>query len=414
MFKSSSQSNLQDSTSPKAIVIGLDGMSGIQAARILAHHRVPVIALAKGPKHPYCRTNVCEEILFVDTESEECIRTLETLGPQLKHKAVLFPCTDMSVWLISRHRQRLEGAYHVVLSEPDVIEMLMDKVSFCTYAQEEGFSIPETFFLHCRADAEQGANKLAFPCILKPAMRTADWQRHTEDRVYKVSSPEEFLALYDRWAQWTDVLMAQEWIEGPDANLYSCNCYFNADSQPVVTFVARKLRQWPPVAGTSCLGEECRNDVVLQETIRLFRSVRYRGLGYLEMKRDEHTGKHFIIEANIGRPTGRSAIAEAGGVELLYAMYCDAIGRPLPANLEQKYDGVKWVYLRRDLQSALYYWRRGELTLREWWQSWRGRKAYVLFSWTDPAPFWADLQRAIGVLVKRNKHRRSKAYPSSL
>nr|NIP28096.1 carboxylate--amine ligase [Phycisphaerae bacterium]NIU27426.1 carboxylate--amine ligase [candidate division KSB1 bacterium]NIV01945.1 carboxylate--amine ligase [Phycisphaerae bacterium]NIV70689.1 carboxylate--amine ligase [Phycisphaerae bacterium]NIX31909.1 carboxylate--amine ligase [Phycisphaerae bacterium] len=131
----------------------------------------------------------------------------------------------------------------------------------------------------------------------------------------------------------------------------------------------------------------------------LFKSVNYRGLGYVEIKRDERSGKYFIVEPNIGRPTGRSAIAEAGGVELLYTMYCEAIGWPLPANREQSYKGVKWVHLLRDLQSALYYWRRGELTLTEWWQSLRGPKTYALFSWRDPVPFLSALQRAIPVLL---------------
>jgi predicted ATP-grasp superfamily ATP-dependent carboligase len=205
-------------------------------------------------------------------------------------------------------------------------------------------------------------------------MKSPKWENNTKIKAYKVGNSEELLALYDRCSGWAEVLMAQEWIEGDDSNLYSCNCYFNSRSEPVVTFVARKLRQWPPETGTSCLGEECRNDTVLQETIRLFESVRYRGLGYLEMKRDQQTGQHFIIEPNIGRPTGRSAIAEAGGVELLYAKYCDIVGLPLPQNLVQKYEGVKWIYVRRDLQSAYYYWRHGKLSLKEWWRSLRGRK----------------------------------------
>jgi len=133
----------------------------------------------------------------------------------------------------------------------------------------------------------------------------------------------------------------------------------------------------------------------LHEAIGLFRRVNYRGLGHLEMKQDERSGKYYIVEPNIGRPTGRSAIAEAGGVELLYTMYCDALGWPLPANREQKYEGVKLMHLLRDFQSAWYYWRHGELTLKEWWQSVRGRKAYVVFSWSDPLPFLNALLTAI-------------------
>lgn len=384
---------------PYAFVIGLDCITGLQTARILAGHDIPIIALAKDPNHFCCQTRVCEKIIQANTAGEEFIEVLESLGPQLSQKAVLYPCTDMSVLTISRHRHRLAAWYHVVLPEPEVVEMLMDKVSFYTYAQEKGLPIPKTFLLKNRNDAEAAANELTFPCIMKPPMKTPTWEKHTRAKVYKVTNPEEFLALYDQCSGWADLLMVQEWIEGDDATLYSCNCYFNACSEPMVTFVARKLRQWPPQTGTSCLGEECRNDFVLEESIRLFRSVNYRGLGYVEMKRDERTGKHFIIEPNIGRPTGRSAIAEAGGVELLYTKYCDVLGLPLPANREQKYKGVKWIYLQHDIPSALHYWKRGELTLREWWRSVRGAKRDAVFSWTDPAPFWYSLWKVARQLV---------------
>ena len=385
---------------PYAIIIGIDCITGLQSARILARHGIPVLGVAKDPSNFCCQTNVCEQIVSANTASEQFIELLEAMGPTLEQKAVLFPCTDMSVLTISRNRQRLLKWYHVALPEPKTVEMLMDKVSFYTYAQAEGLPVPRTFFLRNRNDAEVAAGELTYPCIMKPPIKTPTWEKHTRAKVYKVGDQKEFLELYDQCSDWADLLMAQEWIEGNDANLYSCNCYFNANSQPLVTFVARKIRQWPPETGTSCLGEECRNDEVLEESVRLFRSVNYHGLGYVEMKRDERTGKHFIIEPNIGRPTGRSAIAEAGGVELLYTKYCDLVGLPLPANREQKYEGVKWMYLRHDVQSALYYWWHGKLTLRQWWQSMQGRKWDAVFSWNDQGPFWHDLWGSFKSLIK--------------
>lgn len=388
---------------PFAVVIGLDCMTGLQTARILAKRGVPVIAVAKDANHFACRTKVCKQILIADTASSEFLTALENLGPKLAQKAVLFPCIDMSVLQISRNRDRLSRWFHVVLPTPEVVEMLMDKVQFLKFAQREGLSIPGTFFLNNRDDAENAAAKLSYPCILKPPFKSTEWQQNTKTKAYKIQSSEELLQIYDRSCRWADILMAQEWVEGSDASLYSCNCYFDSTSKPLVTFVARKLRQWPPETGTSCLGEEIRNDTVLEETIRLFRKVNYYGLGYVEMKRDEHTGKHYIIEPNIGRPTGRSAIAEAGGVELVYSKYCDVTGQPLPENRMQKYRGVKWVYLRRDLQSAFYYWRRGDLTLREWWRSLRGKKGYAVFSWDDPAPFVWDFINKYGEIRARKK-----------
>jgi len=392
----------QQSTLPYAIVIGLDCITGLQTARILAGHNIPIIAIARNLDHYCCRTNVCEEIIQADTASEGFICALETLGPKLQQKAVLYTCTDMSVLTLSRHRQRLARWYHVALPEPDVIEMLVDKVRFYTYADKAELPIPKTFILENRTDAEKAMQEIPFPSILKPPIKTPGWEKQTKAKVFKVNSPEEALAVYDQCASWADTLIIQEWVEGNDATLYSCYCYFNAVSEPLVTFTARKIRQWPPRTGTSSSGEECRNDVVLEESLRLFRGVNYRGLGQVEMKRDDRTGKHFIIEPNLGRPTARSSITEAGGVDLLYTMYCDCVNLPLPKNRQQKYTGAKWIYLRRDIQSALYYWMRGELTIKEWWQFMRGPKYDAVFSWSDPAPFWYDILKVIGLLIKRN------------
>lgn len=375
---------------PYAIVIGLDCITGLQTARILAKRGVPVIGIARDLDHYCCQTNACEQKYAADVKTEAFIELLESLGPSFEQKAVLVPCTDMSVLLISRYRDRLRKWYRFGLPDEQVVETLLDKIAFYTYAAQTGLPIPATFFLRSRADAEQAAGRLNYPCILKPPMKSPRWEANTSKKVFKLESREEFLACYDRCSSWADILMVQDWIEGPDANLYSFNGYFDAQSQPLVTFTARKIRQWPPETGTSCLGEEVRNDEVLEASISLFRSAGYHGLGYVEMKRDARTGRHYIIEPNIGRPTGRSAIAEFGGVELVYTMYCDLTGLPLPENRVQQFRGTKWIYLRRDLQSAFHYWRKGQLSPGGWLRSIWGIRQDAVFSWSDLRPFLAD------------------------
>ena len=391
-------------------MIGLDTMQGLQTARILASRKVPIVAFVRDPKHHACSTRVCDKILQVDTTSHELLTALQKLGPTLPGKAVVFPCHDQCVTLVSENRDQLVDWYHIVMADISVMETMMTKQRFYAVAEASGVPCPQTLVLESRADAESAASNLRFPCVLKPVRRSSRWDEMTMTKAFRVEGPDEFLELYDRVHGWAPALMAQQWIEGTDSDLYSCNCYFNRQSQLVASFVARKLRQWPPRTGSSCLGEECRNDTVVADSIRIFESVGYVGLGYVEMKRDARTGVHYVIEANVGRPTGRSAIAEAGGVDMLYAMYCDALGLPLPSNLEQRYLGIKWIDLRHDIQSAFYYFRRGELTIADWWRSWRGRKAFAVLSWSDPLPFWADLWRACLVFLssdERAKRRHS-------
>ncbi|MEP6665792.1 MAG: hypothetical protein ABJA81_05030 [Nocardioidaceae bacterium] len=378
-----------------AIVVGLDNITGLQTARILADRGVPVIGVAADRTHFGSRTNACDEVIESTLSGHELILTLRDLGRRLGRTSVLLPCTDGSVALLSRHRDQLTDLFSLPLAPHDVVELLMDKVKFAQHASAAGLAIPRTEVLASRDEAELAAKCLEYPCVLKPPVKSSEWQRHTSSKGFPVKDAEEFLTIYDRVAPWSPQLLAQEWVEGGEDGLFSCNAYFDEHSRPLVTFVARKLRQWPPNVGTSASGEECRNDEVLDETVRLFSSVGFHGLAYLEMKRNARTGRMTIIEPNVGRPTGRSAIAEAGGVELVYTAYCDAAGLPLPTAREQRYVGTKWLDLRRDAQAAAVAHRRGQLSLSEWGRSLRGPKGHAIWSRRDPLPFAVDLMHSL-------------------
>ena len=225
-------------TLPPAIIVGLDSLPGIQAARILAAHNVPVIAIAARPEHYCCKTRVSQQILFADTQTDDFIRVLRKLGPTLRQKSVLIPCSDMSVWHISRHREELLPYFYVLLPSHRTLEMLLDKAAFYTYAQQQGLPIAPTRFLRSRGDAIRAASEIRFPCVLKPPKRSPAWTTQTGHKVYKVESADQLLPLYDQCAQWVDTLILQQWVEGPESNLYSCNCYFNDAGEPLVDFVA--------------------------------------------------------------------------------------------------------------------------------------------------------------------------------
>ena len=377
---------------PAVVVIGLESIAGLQAARIFHRRGVPVIGIIAEEGHPFGRTNVCERLIVADTGNDSFIEALRRLGPQLSHRAVLVPAIDPVVHLLAIHRSELEQWFHLALPPLDTVEMLMNKSRFREFAVREGLPIPHTVTVASDGDGLASAVEgFMFPLVVKPPVRDERWTSHTKVKAFKVADFDELRAVCDSVSGWSDELLVQEWIEGGEDRLFSCNAYFDSTSEALASFVARKLRQWPPETGMSSLGEECRDDVVLATTIELFRAARFHGLAYLEMKQDSRTGKHYIVEPNVARATGRSAIAEAGGVELLMTMYCDLIGAPLPEARTQRYGSVKWIYLRWDLQAALANFRSGNLTIREWIGSLRGRKAYAVASLSDPKPFMFDM-----------------------
>jgi predicted ATP-grasp superfamily ATP-dependent carboligase len=392
------------------VVICLNTMQGLQTARLLHQRGINVYGISTDADHPFNRTRHCVEVL-VRPPGGDMIDMLKALGPRLPTKAVLVPAQDWAVRDISAARTSLDPWYLYRLPDHATLEMLMDKDSFQVHAESVGLPVPESRILNTRAEAEKAAASMTFPCVLKPSARTPEWNRATSEKAIQLDSPQELLEVYDRVGNLVEAVVVQQWIVGPEDNLFSVNGYFDADGRSQATFVARKIRLWPVRTGQSSLGVECRNDEVLDLYHRLFNSVDYHGLAYLEAKQDSRTGRHYLIEPNLGRPTGRSAIAEAGGVELLDTMYCDIVGAPLPDAREQTYGQAKWIHLRRDTMSSITMMRNGELSVGDWLRSWRGPKFFAVWDPRDPAPFFGDLLR--GVRLWRRSRRKSDVEPEA-
>ena len=390
-----------------AIVIGLDCLQGLRTARILARRGVPVIGIARDPDYPCCKTNSGRETLIADTTSETLIALLRELAQKLGKKAVLFPCQDKNVLHISQQRDRLNDFYHIVMPAHEIIDSLVDKVKFYEKAETLGLPLPQTRILRCRDDAVQATKIMKYPCLLKPPWRPERWTKHTKVKAVRVDDAGALLTAFDHYHQWSDILIAQQWIAGPEENHYTCNCYFDDEFDPVVSFTSRKLRQWLPQTGQACLAEERHDERVVEVTHELFKKFQFTGLGYLEMKRDEKSGEYLIIETNVARPTGRSCMAEAAGVELIYNMYCHAVNLPQPQNRFRPLPGRKWVHELRDLQAAIYHWKNGNLSILQWLRSVSGPKIYAIFAKDDPMPFFAAIKNAMPVFFSKKERGRN-------
>lgn len=392
-----------------AVVIGLDSITGLQTARILAAREIPVVGMVADRRHWGARTRACIEVVESPLRGDGLMATLEDLGRRMDGPMVLLPCTDPSVDTLSRNRDGLAPGFVLPLVQHPTVELLMDKVSFSRHAAATGLPVPRTEVLRGPEDLERLADHVRYPCIVKPPGKSARWLASTSAKGFSVRDATELRAVYARVAAWAPELVLQEWVQGPERDLVSVNAYFAEGGRPLVTFTARKIRQWPPRIGTSASGEECRDDEAVAHTLRLFRELGFRGLAYLEAKRDTRTGELTLIEANVGRPTGRSAIAEAGGVELVQTAYCDALGLPLPAGREQRYAGAKWVDLRRDAQAVYAGRRDGTVTVGEWLRWLRGPKAHAIWSPRDPGPFATDLAQATRTGLRRLASARRKS-----
>lgn len=387
---------------PPVVIVGIDDERGVHVARTMDRHGIDVIGIARRPKSPGTRSRACRRILVVDIDSDALIDALIEIAADFSSKAVLIPCFDSAVTMISSHRSRLADHYLFALPDDETVRLIKDKVQFYEYAERHGFLVPRTVFLRHESDIEAAIQELRFPCILKPPdSKSPQWRSHTNIKAFQVNDEAELRVLHDRYSHAADTLLLQEMVRGDDAAIYTCYGYYGAATEPLIEFTSRKLRQWPIRSGVGCLAEEIPQEEVRQTAKRLLEPLGFHGLCSLEMKRDSEDGRFYIIEANIGRPTGRAAHVEGCGVEMLFTLYCDLVGSPLPEDRTQPFEGRKWINIRRDTLSAVSYWRLGELTLWDWYQSVRGVRSFALFSWRDPWPFLTEIRDSLGRGVRQ-------------
>jgi predicted ATP-grasp superfamily ATP-dependent carboligase len=376
---------------PYAVINKLDSIAGLQASRILSGYGIPVIGIADDPRNFCCRTNTCERVLKSETSGEGLVDTLIKLGRETGRKSALFSCSDDSVLTVSAHRERLGEYYGFVLPEHETVELLTDKVRLYEYLEGKGFPVPPTYIVRSEADARNAAGRISYPCIAKPPRLTKDWLDCFKYKAVKISNSAEFHAVSDKGLNAGMTLVVQEWIEGTDSNIYQFYYYFDRNGVPVLNHTSRKLRQWPVELGEASLVESCASDPVPRESVDIFSGLNYRGMVSLELKIDEKSGRCYIIEPDTGRPNTSVALAEASGLPMLYTMYCDALGMPLPEPTAPKPRRAKWISLTRDLIASGAYFNKGRLTFRDWADSLRGINTFAVFSLKDPVPFFADI-----------------------
>src|SRR5262249_24427989 len=152
---------------------------------------------------------------------------------------------------------------------------------------------PRAVVLRDRRDLA-AARVLRYPCVLKPAIKSAEYDARFK-KAYKVADAEELEELFAEIAPILPDLIAQEWIEGGDENIYFCLQYRSREAT-VASFTGRKIRSWPPrVGGTaSCLAAPEHAEALDRMTGKFFAAVGIFGMGSMEYKRDARSGEFLM------------------------------------------------------------------------------------------------------------------------
>ncbi|HET8666568.1 MAG TPA: hypothetical protein VFM10_01230, partial [Terriglobales bacterium] len=264
-------------------------------------------------------------------------------------------------------------------------------------AKRHHIPTPETVFPTSVDEVRQFARTAQFPVMLKGIDGNL-LQRRTGRKMVIASSPERMLESYHRLEDPRQPnLMLQEYIPGKDDAQWMFNGYFNRNSDCLIGFTGRKLRQYPVYTGPTSLGICLRNDAVDQTTRRWMKEIGYRGVLDIGYRYDARDGQYKVLDVNprIGA-TFRLFLGD-NGMDVARALYLDLTGQHVPFSVQR--EGRKWI-VEKDIAAFLEYRRDRVLKTSDWLKSLKGIEEFGYFAADDPAPFLRMCMHLVSQTVK--------------
>jgi predicted ATP-grasp superfamily ATP-dependent carboligase len=312
------------------VVVG-EGLNCLGVIRSLAGAGLTVIAATTTRRCAVGCSRFARVEPLPSLEGRALVDGLLALGRRLGNRPVLLLGGDRQVAAVSEAREELEPLFRIALPPAERVRTLADKALFQQFAEAHGLPVPRTVVV----TGPQGMARLTQlvpPLVLKPADKAQVLTGHV-DRAVRVESLAEARAAAARMSVAAGSVVAQEWIDGDDSDIYFALFACGRDGRIAGMFCGRKLVCEPPAVGNTavCAPAGAAASEVAALAARFVAVSEYRGIGGIEFKRERRTGRFLIVEPTVGRTDWQSEIATLNGVNLPLLAVLDELGQPPPA-----------------------------------------------------------------------------------
>lgn len=305
-------------------------LNALGVVRSLAQARMPIYLLETTRRCEAAWSRYCRYVSTPEPEGRGLIDALRQLAARLGGRPVLILTTDQSVNAISEWRGDIEPLYRISLPDREMVRAMADKTLFQALAEREGFAVPRAVSVTDPAGLER-LGELQLPLIMKPGDKTLVLKGIAERAVVATTLAEAQRAGAAMLSHAPRVIV-QEWIDGPDTEIYFALFSCDRSGDLLGFFPGRKLVCSPPAIGNTavCVAAPEAANEMLAATRHFVERVGYRGLGSLEFKRDSRSGRLLIIEPTVGRTDWQEEIATLCGMNLPLLTYQSELGAPVP------------------------------------------------------------------------------------
>jgi D-aspartate ligase len=395
---------INDIATPVVVLRGVESAShgALGILRSLGRLGVPVHLVACDSKTPGFVSRYCKGSLVCNVENgnaEASVKTLLELGKKIGRRSILVPTDDNAVLFVADHAVALREQFLFPPICPDLIREVSSKKGMYYLAKEHGVPTPEAAFPKSRQDVLEFLSRAKFPVMLK-AIYGSQLMKISGKKMFIVQTEAELLEKYDALEDHANPnLMIQEYIPGGDDTVWMFDGYFNDRSECLLAFTGKKIRQYPVSQGSTSLGICLQNETVRKTTTEFMKKIGYQGILDIGYRYDARDGLYKVLDINprIGS-TFRLFVAE-NGMDVARALYLDLTGQQVVPGTAR--EGRKWVVEDQDLISCLRYHREGNLTFKQWIDSFHGVEEAGFYASDDLYPCVSRVMTLCGQAFKK-------------
>ena len=371
---------------PRAYVINM-GANGLAVARTLGRVGVPVVGIDSRPDAPGFASKFVSKLVAKDPreDPDALLQALLQAGEGQEQKGIIFPASDAAVRFLSQNEKGLSERFLFLTPPEKVREAMVNKRLQHDEAVRLGIPVPDTIFPAGPDDLKEVEDTIRFPAFIKP-LYSHKWCTTFANKGCIVTTSEELQEKMATVFASGHEVMVQSIIWPPGRDLYSVGAFFDEHGNESPSFCWHKLRQYPPSFGVGSLVESAHQHEVMDLGLRFMKGIGYRGIGYVEFKKDQQDGEWKMVEMN-ARTGQTNALQSKAGRPLVLYQYDHLIGRPSP-EVRDYPDGVLWWDSLNDIDSFWRLRRRGEITLFQWLRSCIQVDVNAYFDINDPAPLF--------------------------
>lgn len=381
--------NIKSSESPPVILLD-GGIVSLSVARSLGSKGITVYALNIPQNHGRF-SKYTTRIHFKGESIQDWVQWLSGDALEQIRGAVIFPCSDSTIEMVSRYREQLSDYYILPESNDDLMLAMLDKAETYKIADRIGIPAPKTWCVNSVEDLESIVPDIPFPCALKPRFSHEYRGRNILKKLFVVNNKEELFAEFKgmhelgKKYKFRSDLILTDIIPGFGENQFqSYYSYMDENGEPLMHFTKRKLRQYPIDSGNGTYHMTDWNPKVAELGLKFMKESGYLGLGAIEFKLDPRDGILKLMENN-PRLTNATELIIRSGFDIALFVYNRLVGKELPP-YDNYTKGATLIRPFRDFLSFRQAHKLGKTTWKSWLKSVARKHYFESFSWKDPMP----------------------------